>query len=57
MDGYVDLGWMCVVGCGGGGEAMVLVCLPLAAPIGLSPLHVSTVFWLCQRSPWMTCPV
>ena len=19
MDGYVDLGWMCVVGCGGGG--------------------------------------
>ena len=29
---------------GGGGwhEAMVLVCLPLAAPIGLSPLHIPT---------------
>ena len=32
-------------GGGGGGwhEAMVLVCLPLAAPIGLSPLHVLTL--------------
>ena len=31
-------------GGGGGGwhEAMVLVCLPLAAPIGLSPLHIPT---------------
>ena len=27
---------------GGGHEAMVLVCLPLAAPIGLSPLHILT---------------
>ena len=32
-------------GGGGGGwhEAMVLVCLPLAAPIGLSPLHILTL--------------
>ena len=32
---------------GGRGEwhgAMVLVCLPLAAPIGLSPLHIPTHF-------------
>ena len=33
------------VGEGGGGwhEAVVLVCLPLAAPIGLSPLHTPTL--------------
>ena len=30
-------------GGGGGHEAMVLVCLPLAAPIGLSPLHILTL--------------
>ena len=30
-------------GGGGGEEAMVLVCLPLAAPIGLLPLHISTL--------------
>ena len=30
-------------GGGGGDEAMVLVCLPLAAPIGLSPLHILTL--------------
>ena len=30
-------------GGGGGGLAMVLVCLPLAAPIGLSPLHIPTL--------------
>ena len=28
---------------GGWHEAMVLVCLPLAAPIGLSPLHILTL--------------
>ena len=28
---------------GGGDEAMVLVCLPLAAPIGLSPLLILTL--------------
>ena len=30
---------------GGGGwhEAMVSVCLPLAAPIGLSPMHILTL--------------
>ena len=31
---------------GGGGawhESMVLVCLPLAAPIGLSPLHIPSL--------------
>ena len=27
----------------GGGDAMVLVCLPLAAPIGLSPLYFPTL--------------
>ena len=49
----------------GGGEAwhkaMVLVCLPLAAPIGLhctSPPSVGpNVFWSCQQSPWMICHV
>ena len=36
---------VCVGGGGGRGlhEAMVLVCLPRAAPIGLSPLHVLTL--------------
>ena len=46
---------------GGGGiwhKASVSDCLPLAAPTGLSPLPVGpNMFWLCQRSPWMTCPV
>ena len=28
---------------GGWHEPMVLVCLPLAAPIGLSPLHILTL--------------
>ena len=45
---------------GGWQEVMVLVCLLLAAPIGLSPLYIPTLcgFWLCQRSPrWMSCPV
>ena len=35
----------CLEGAGGGGgwhEAMVVVYLPLAAPIGLSPLHIPT---------------
>ena len=48
-------------GTGGGGgwhEAVVLVCLPLAAPIGLSPLHILT---LCGSERVlvvsMTCPV
>ena len=31
-----------VQGKGGWHEAMVLVCLPWAAPIGLSPLHIPT---------------
>ena len=31
------------VGEGGWHEAMVLVCLPLAAPIGLSPLYIPIV--------------
>ena len=30
-------------GRGGWHEAMILVCLPLAAPIGLSPLHILTL--------------
>ena len=34
---------MCVGGRGGWHEAMVLVCLPLAEPIGLSPLHIRTL--------------
>ena len=35
---------MCVVGGRGGWhEAMVLVCVPLAAPIGLSPLYIPTL--------------
>ena len=43
-------------------KALVSDCLPLAAPIGLSPMLIRTlcgpnVFWLCQRSPRMTCPV
>ena len=33
---------------GGGDEAMVLVYLPLAVPIGLSPLHILT---LCGSEP------
>ena len=36
--------WLTVAGGGGGWHrAMVLVCLPLAAPIGLSPLHILTL--------------
>ena len=34
---------MLVYGGGGGHEASVSVCLPLAAPIGLSPLHILTL--------------
>ena len=30
-------------GGGGGHEAIVLVCLPLAAPTGLPPLHILTL--------------
>ena len=33
---------------GGGYEAMVLVCLRLAAPIGLLPLHIPTLC-RCKR--------
>ena len=36
------------LGTGGGGEAMMSVCLPLAVPIGLSPLHTLT---LCGSDP------
>ena len=41
-------------------KASVSDCLPLAAPIDLSPLLIlvgPNVFWLCQRSPRTTCPV
>ena len=53
-------------GGGGGGwhEAMVLVCLPLAAPIGLSPLHLLTLcgsecVLVVSTEPLddLTCPV
>ena len=33
----------CAASVHGGHKAMVLVCLPLAAPIGLSPLHILTL--------------
>ena len=41
---------------GGRHKAMVLVCLPLVAPIGLLPLPIPTlwgpnVFWLCNGAP------
>ena len=46
---------------GGLHKASVAVCLPLAAPIGLSPLLILTLCGpervLCQQSPRMTCPV
>ena len=46
--------WSVMQGGGGWHKASVSICLPLAAPIGLSPLLILNVFWLCQRSPRMT---
>ena len=36
-------GWICAQGGGGWHRASVFGCVPLAAPIGLSPLHIPTL--------------
>ena len=60
-----------LVGWGGGGKhggvggwhkASVFGCLPLAVPIGLSPLLILTLcgserVLVVSTGPWMTCPV
>ena len=58
--GQMALSW----GTGGGGwhEALVLVCFPVARLLASRhrtsrPSVGPNVFWLCQQSPWMTCPV